>query len=182
MNNAERAKRAQNLEKERTRNEPKEPYEIPDAKCDREFMFNFKNEGIAAEVVKLLMSKNLSYMEINEILYETDKAFRNRTLEMKLRYGSNKDKTEEKDRDGCAKVGIKGFHKTMSKMEQLIEQAKAYREEVERLNHELEKAKRLCKTGKTPVDILTINWVRECFGLHPIPDGDVEMKGDDSDD
>lgn len=178
MNNAERAKRVQNLEKERSRNEPKEPYEIPGAKSDQEFVSNFKNEGIAAEVVKLLMSKNLSYMGINEILYETDKAFRNRTLEMKLRYGSNKDKTEEKDSDGCAKVGIKGFHKTMRKMGQLIEQAKAFREEVERLNHEMEKTKRLCETGKTPVDKLTINRLREYFGRPPLSDGDVEMKGE----
>ena len=182
MNNAERAKRVQNLEKERSRNEPKEPYEIPDAKSDREFVSNFKNEGIAAEVVKLLMSKNLSYMEINEILYETDKAFRNRILEMTLRYGTNKDKTEEKISDGCAKVGIKGFHKTMRKMGQLIEQAKAYREEVERLNHELEKTKKLCETGKTPIDKQTINRLRGYFGRPPLPDGDVEMKGDDPDD
>lgn len=181
MNNAERAKRAENQEKDRSRNATKEPYEIPDAKADREFISNFKNEGIAAEVVKLLISKDLSYMEINEILYETDKAFRNRTLEMKLRYGTNKDKTEEEVSDGCAKVGIKGFHKTMRKMGRLIEQAKAFREEVERINHELEKAKKLCKTGKTPIDMLTINRLREHFGRDPLPDGDVEMKGDDPD-
>ena len=173
MNNAERAKRVENQEKERSRNETKGQYEIPDAKCDREFVSNFKNEGIAAEVVKLLMSKNLSYMEINEILYETDKAFRNRTLEMKLRYSINK--TEEEVSDGCEKIGIKGFHKTMRKMEQITEQAKVLREEIERLNNELEKTKKLCETGKTPVDKKTINRLREYFGrLQGYTDEDFE--------
>ena len=84
MNNAELEKRAQNQEKEHNRKAPKEPYEIPDAKCDWEFIDGFKNEGIAVEIVKLLMSKNLNYLEMNEVLYQTDKALRNKMLQTKL--------------------------------------------------------------------------------------------------
>lgn len=69
------------------------------------------------------------------------------------------------------RCGIKGFHKTMRKMEQLTEQAKALREEMERLNNAVEKTERLYETGKTPIDKQMINRLREYFGRPPLPEG-----------
>ena len=81
MNNAVKAERENNQEKEwRTA----EPYEISDAENDLSYIESFPNEKIATEIAKLLISKNLTYLEMNEVLYKTDKALRNKMLQTKL--------------------------------------------------------------------------------------------------
>lgn len=82
MNNRAKLERAKNQEREQSQ---KEPYEIPYAKDDWTELHNFKNEEISIEIAKLLLSKNLNYMEMNEVLYQTDKALRNRMLQTKLK-------------------------------------------------------------------------------------------------
>lgn len=79
------------------------------------------------------------------------------------------------ERTPCVTIKIKGHKKALKKIRSL-------KRELKQLNHELEKTKKLCETGKTPVDKKTINRLREHFGRPPLPDCDVEMKGDDPDD
>lgn len=82
MNARAKLERAKNQEREQSQ---KEPYEIPYAKDDWTALHNFKNEEISIEIAKLLLSKNLNYMEMNEVLYQADKALRNRMLQTKLK-------------------------------------------------------------------------------------------------
>lgn len=83
MNDRAKFEREKNQEQEQSR---KEPYEIPYAEDDWSELYSFKNEKISIEIAKLLLSKNLNYMEMNEVLYQTDKALRNRMLQTKLKF------------------------------------------------------------------------------------------------
>lgn len=75
MTNAEKAEIKKNLEKEISRGEPFEIVTLSENSYDA-----------ILEISELLIKRNLSYLEMNEVLYHTDRVLRYRVLSSKSQH------------------------------------------------------------------------------------------------
>ncbi len=82
MTNAEKAETKKNLEKEIARGEP---FEIV-TPSKNPYIAKIKNEDAVLEIIELLIKRNLSYLEMNEVLYHTDRVLRYRVLSSKSQH------------------------------------------------------------------------------------------------